>query len=136
MAEKVVLREEDLARWLSAYGAAWEAGDPAAVVKLFTEDATYREKPFDTPMRGHDEIRAYWQQGPADGHREVAFQFQVWTVSGDQGYAGWQSRFRRSGSGALVELDGAFKLTFKEADGALLCSVLEEWWVKRETAQS
>ena len=35
--------------WLTEYARAWEERDPAAVVPLFTEDATYRSQPFREP---------------------------------------------------------------------------------------
>jgi hypothetical protein len=38
--------------WLDALGRAWEGREADAAARLFTENATYQETPFDEPMRG------------------------------------------------------------------------------------
>ena len=125
--------EQDVQDWLDAYGRAWVDGDPDAVVALFFATATYRETPFDDPMRGQHAIREYWQQGAADAQEDVEFASQVWAVAGDTAIAGWQARFTRKASGARVELDGTFRLVFSDEQGALLCTELQEWWHRRES---
>ena len=70
--------EQDVQNWLNEYGRAWVDGDPDRVVTLFSNTATYRETPFDEPMRGRREIREYWQNGAADAQENVEFASQVW----------------------------------------------------------
>jgi hypothetical protein len=41
--------EAELGSWLEAYGRAWKERDPDAAPRLFAEDASYRETPFDAP---------------------------------------------------------------------------------------
>jgi uncharacterized protein (TIGR02246 family) len=130
--EQAVTRE-DVQRWLNRYGAAWETGDPDAAAALFSDDASYRETPFDEPMVGKAEIRRYWQEGAADAQTDVTFSAQVWAVDGDLAIAGWQARFTRKPSGARVELDGVFRLVFARAPDGARCSGLEEWWHRRES---
>ena len=50
------MTEQDVQDWLDEYGRAWVDGDPDRVVVLFSGTATYRETPFDKPMRGRREI--------------------------------------------------------------------------------
>ena len=127
------MTEQDVQKWLDEYGRAWVNGDPDHVVTLFSDTATYREAPFDAPMRGRHEIRDYWQKGAADAQEDVEFASQVWAVKNDTAIAGWQSRLTEKASGVRVELDGTFRLVFSDEQGALECTILEEWWHSRES---
>jgi ketosteroid isomerase-like protein len=119
-----------LQAWLDAYGRAWEEMDPDAGAGLFAEDATYRETPFDEPMRGREAIREYWR-GVPQAQRDIRFEHEVLAADGDRAIAWWRARFRRVRTGDVVTLDGIFVLAFDE-DGR--CSSLREWWVRREEA--
>jgi len=110
--------------WLARYGEAWEQRDPQLAAALFTESAPYHEMPFDAPKAGRAGIREYWAQVTAD-HRNVRFDSQVLAVDGRTGVAHWSASFNVASSGARVELDGAFVLSF---DDSGLCSALREWW--------
>ena len=127
------MTEQDVQNWLDEYGRAWVNGDPAQVVRLFSDTATYRETPFDDPMRGRQEIREYWQNGAADAQENVEFASQVWTVKDDTAIAGWQASFTRKPSGVRVKLDGTFRLVFSYELGTFRCTALEEWWHIRES---
>jgi uncharacterized protein (TIGR02246 family) len=113
-----------LERWLAAYGQAWETKDPEAAVRLFSEDATYQETPFDEPMRGREAIRAYWAQVP-EHHREISFGSEVLYVDGSPGIAHWWASYTNVKTGEPTKLDGIFLLEF---DDSGLCRSLREWW--------
>ena len=119
-----------LQAWLDSYGRAWEQMEPDAAASLFAEDATYRETPFDEPIRGREAIREYWR-GATAAQRDIRFEHEVLAADGDQGIAWWRARFHRVPTGADVTLDGIFVLAF---DGEGRCSSLREWWVRREVA--
>ena len=127
------MTEQDVQNWLDAYGRAWVDGDPDQLVTLFSDNATYRETPFDDPMRGRLEIREYWRKGAAEAQENVEFTSQVWAVKNDTAIAGWQARFNRKASGARVELDGTFRLVFASEQGIFQCTALEEWWHRKES---
>ena len=127
------MMEQDVQDWLDEYGRAWVDGDPDRAVALFSDTATYRETPFDDPVKGRHAIREYWRKNAADAQEDVEFASQVWAVTNDTAIAGWQARFTRKASGARVELDGTFRLVFSGEPGALQCTVLEEWWHRRES---
>ena len=127
------MMEQDVQHWLDAYGRAWVDGDPDGVVALFSATATYRATPFDNAMRGQHAIREYWQKGATDAQEDVEFASQVWAVTNDTAIAGWQARFTEKASGARIELDGVFRLVFSGEQGALQCTMLEEWWHSRES---
>ena len=122
--------EEEAVRWLRDYGRAWETADADLIVTLFTEDASYRETPFDAAMIGHDAIKRYWIDQPTN-HEDVRFSFEILAVSDDQCFSQWNSKFTKNGR--KLELDGMFRLIFKrEPGGTLVCRTLEEWWHQRE----
>ncbi len=125
------MTEQDVQHWLDEYGRAWVNGDPDLVVTLFTDTATYRETPFEDPMKGRRAIREYWQHGAADAQENVEFASQVWAVKGDTAIAGWQARLTEKATGVRIELDGVFRLVFSSEQGSSLCTILEEWWHSR-----
>ncbi len=116
--------------WLSRYKEAWEQRDPARAAALFTEDAAYHEMPFDAPKAGRSGIRDYWTTVTAD-QRNVDFNSRVVAVTGRTAVARWSASLSSASSGARVELDGVFILTFVDSG---LCSELREWWHVRTSS--
>jgi ketosteroid isomerase-like protein len=54
-------------RWLAAYEAAWRAPGTAGLAEIFTDDASYRQSPYQEPVAGLDAIRRMWddeREGP------------------------------------------------------------------------
>jgi ketosteroid isomerase-like protein len=119
-----VQTSESLEAWLARYERAWESRDAEAAVALFTSDARYHEMPFDAPKSGSAGIREYWTTVTAD-QRDIDFRASVVAVNGVTGVARWSASLRSASSGARVELDGVFVLTF---DASGRCSELREWW--------
>lgn len=117
-----------LKTWLADYKRAWEERDANRAAVLFTENARYYETPFDAPKAGRSGIREYWTTVTAD-QRNVVFKSEIVAVNAHNGLARWSASLTSAASGARVELDGMFFLTF--ADG--LCSELREWWHVRST---
>jgi limonene-1,2-epoxide hydrolase len=116
-------------QWLDALGHAWEGRDPDAAARLFTENATYQETPFEEPMRGQAAIRAYWEEVPR-GQDQVKFACEVLAFDGQgEGIAHWRASFARVPSGVRVELDGILVVQLDESG---LCTEFREWWHRRE----
>ena len=46
------MTEEGVEGWIDEYSRAWVDGIPDGALTLFSDTATYREVPFDDPMRG------------------------------------------------------------------------------------
>ena len=111
-----MVNQEALKSWLDAYGRAWETRDPDAVIKLFTEDATYQETPFSEPMRGRAAIREYWAEKVARSQEQVSFGYEVLALAGDLSLAHWWASFVRTRSKSRVKLDGIFLLSFDSQD--------------------
>jgi hypothetical protein len=56
-----------VARWIAAYEAAWRAPGTGGLARIFTPDATYRQRPYDEPVVGLPAIARMWEaerEGP------------------------------------------------------------------------
>ena len=49
-------------RILETYGKAWMGQDIPLILSIFTEDASYQERVFSAPFKGHNEIAQYWKE--------------------------------------------------------------------------
>jgi uncharacterized protein (TIGR02246 family) len=65
-----VTDREKVSRWVAAYEAAWRAPGTAALARLFTDDASYLQSPYEEPVVGLDAIRQMWDQ-QGEGPDEV-----------------------------------------------------------------
>ena len=113
---------------LDAYKRAWERRDPELAVSLFSEDAEYREDPFEEPLRGANAIRAYWNEAAAS---QVNVEFdaeRVWVV-GRTVLASWHAAYTRRTTAERVRLRGFMTL---ELDAAGKVFRFREWWHRRE----
>ena len=118
------MKEEAFRSWLDAYKHAWEAGDPIAAGDIFTEDATYQEKPFDEPMHGRKAITEYWS-GNVKEQDNVQFGYEVLATTSEIGISRWWASFSDHSSKAHVKLDGIFVI---HLDSENRCTQLQEWW--------
>lgn len=90
---------------LAAYGEAWRTFDGDAWVALFTEDAEYHNEPFEPPLVGHNQVRAYLLEA-AGSQRDVEFTVERHWVSGTTVLAAWHVAFVKRATGQLVRLAG------------------------------
>ena len=59
-----------VSQWLALYEAAWRAPGTQGLAGIFTEDATYRQSPYQEPVLGLAAIRQMWDE-ERDGPGEV-----------------------------------------------------------------
>jgi ketosteroid isomerase-like protein len=59
-----------VSRWLAAYEAAWRTPGTAPLARIFTDEASYRQSPYEQPVTGLDAIRRMWKE-ERDGPEEV-----------------------------------------------------------------
>lgn len=96
-----MLAPEQIRATIHAYVAAFEAGDPEAVVSLFAEDATV-EDPVGTPAKcGHDEIRTFFTGSMQTG----AKLFLQEPIRVGENYAAFAFQVRLSWDGATTSID-------------------------------
>ena len=123
--------EPELARWLDAYGAAWEGRDSDAAVGLFTDDADYHWGPFDV-LHGRAEIAQRWSAATSN-QRDIHFEHAPLAIADELAFAHWRCTLKRLSTGMHCELDGILVLRFDEHG---LCTQLREWWLAREERAS
>jgi hypothetical protein len=70
-------------RWLSAYTTAWDTNDAEEIGALFTASAEYRSYPWADPLRGTDQIVAWWLSS-ADQPGDHRFSFALLGSDGDR----------------------------------------------------
>jgi hypothetical protein len=116
------------ARWLDAYGRAWEIRDPQAAADLFTEDSSYQVRPFLEPMRGRQAIFEYWTN-VAQTEQNIHFGYEILAVTPEHGIARWWASFVIVPPGLQTKLDGIFLISLDE-NGR--CHSLREWWHKQQ----
>lgn len=86
---------ERVEAWVAAYERAWRTAGTEQLRGLFSEDATYRMSPFESPATGLAEIAALWErerEGPDEpfeiGHEVVAVDGDTAVVRVEVQYGG------------------------------------------------
>jgi ketosteroid isomerase-like protein len=115
--------EHDYTDWLARYRRAWIERDADAASRLFTEDATYREQPFQPPFAGRAAIRDYWARVTAS-QASVELRYGQSIVDGRRLAVEWWANLQADG--APITLAGEFLLLFAETGE---CRELREYWV-------
>jgi nuclear transport factor 2 (NTF2) superfamily protein len=111
------------ADWLERYRRAWIERDAEAASRLFTEDASYREQPFQEAFVGRAAIRDYWQRVTAS-QSSVELRYGRAIVDGHRLAVEWWANLQTD-SGPIT-LAGEFLLRFAESGE---CRELREYWV-------
>jgi len=109
--------------WLERYRRAWMQRDPNAAGQLFTDDAIYREQPFQPPFVGRAAIQDYWARVTA-WQTSVELRYGRTVVDGARVAVEWWANLGTD-SGPLT-LAGEFMLRFA---GSGECEELREYWV-------
>jgi ketosteroid isomerase-like protein len=114
---------DDRAAWLERYRQAWIDRDADAASRLFTEDAIYREQPFQAPFVGRAAIRDYWSRVTASQTR-VELRYGRSVADGAYVAVEWWANLQTN-DGPLT-LAGEFLLVFADTGE---CRELREYWV-------
>ena len=115
--------ENEYGDWLARYRRAWIERDADAAGRLFTEDATYREQPFQAAFVGRAAIRDYWSKVTAS-QTSVELRYGRSIVDGRRLAVEWWANLETN-DGPLT-LAGEFLLRFAETGE---CRELREYWV-------
>jgi hypothetical protein len=111
-----------VADWLAEYRRAWIERDPERAAALFTEDALYREQPYDEPFAGRAGVRDYWA-GATETQDAVELEYGIPVIDGDRVAVEWWATLVNRG--VEITLAGEFMLRFDESG---LCRELREYW--------
>ncbi|MEO3781359.1 nuclear transport factor 2 family protein [Micromonospora sp. B11E3] len=110
-----------VADWIAAYERAWRTPGTDALAGIFTEDASYRQGPYRTPVVGLPAIARMWEaerDGPDEVFRMTA---EVVAVEGDTAVARLEVRY---GDPVAQEYRDVWIMRFA-GDGR--CRSFEEW---------
>jgi ketosteroid isomerase-like protein len=113
---------------LGRYGRAWETFDGDAWVDLFTDDAEYREDPFEPPLVGHNAVRAYLLKA-AELQEDVSFTVERHWVVDPTVLVVWHAGYIQRSDRAQVRLAGF--MTLEMRDGKI--ARLREWYHRRSS---
>jgi hypothetical protein len=113
----------DHADWLARYRRAWIERDAEAAGRLFTEDAVYREQPFQPAFAGRAAIRDYWSKVTAS-QTSVELRYGKSIADGRRLAVEWWANLQTT-DGPLT-LAGEFLLLFADSGE---CRELRESWV-------
>jgi hypothetical protein len=124
-------RDHDrLDSWLQRFARAWEERDPDGAAALFSEHGSYRETPFDEPLRGAEAIRAYWTNLPP-ARSDIRFAYELLAVTEQWGIAHWHGSYTPVDRATRRELDGILLLSL---DDEGRCEDFREWSNRRLVA--
>jgi ketosteroid isomerase-like protein len=115
------MTEADLQRWLDAYVDAWRTYDGAAVGALFSEDASYRYRPYEEPLVGREAIVASWLED-RDEPGSWEGDYRPLLVHGERAIAEGETRYRRG--------DVYANLWLMRFDERQQCADFVEWFMK------
>ena len=113
--------------WLERYRRAWIDRDADAAADLFTDDAIYREHPFETPFVGREAIRQYWFTVTRP-QSSIELRYGTPIAAGHRVAVEWWANVLKDG--APLTLAGEFLLVFAD-DGR--CRELREYWAFAES---
>jgi hypothetical protein len=121
--------------WLDRYLDGWRTYDPAIIGDLFSEDAEYRYRPAEEPVRGREAIVASWlaPQGPAserDAPGTFEGRYEPFAVDGDRAVAVGRTDYWTDATHARLDktYDNAWLLEF---DATGRCRRFTEFFIRR-----
>lgn len=118
------LARQDVLRVLDVYIRAWEQQDPALIVTIFTEDATYHERVMGEPMRGAGAIRDYWKAKVVRGQADIRCTLLSLYLDGSTAIAEWEAEFSDLAKGERKRMR---EIAVLEFEGQLISSLREYW---------
>lgn len=115
------MNKAQVADWVAAYERAWRAPGTGALAGIFSEDASYRQGPYDEPVTGLPAIADMWEaerDGPAEVFRMTS---DVIAADGDTAVVRVEVSY---GDPVRQEYRDLWVLRFAD-DGR--CASFEEW---------
>ncbi|MGN6325454.1 nuclear transport factor 2 family protein [Pseudolysinimonas sp.] len=114
---------QTVSTWVEGYRRAWESNAEADIRALFTDDAVYRDAPWEEPRTGVDAIAANWTEH-ADQPGEWTFEVGPIHVDGDTAFVQAVTDYLQRG----VVYDNLWIIGFAP-DGR--AASFTEWYMKR-----
>jgi ketosteroid isomerase-like protein len=71
-----------VSRWLAGYEAAWRGPGTDGLAEIFTEDASYRQSPYEEPVVGLAAIGRMWEEEREEPDEVFALATEIVAVEG------------------------------------------------------
>jgi catechol 2,3-dioxygenase-like lactoylglutathione lyase family enzyme len=107
--------------WLAAYERAWRTAGSGTLRELFTDDATYRQSPYEKPLAGLEAIAEMWEAEREGPDEAFTMKSAVVAVEDDIAVVRVEVEYRHSSPSEYRDL---WVIRFAE-DGR--CTSFEEW---------
>lgn len=120
----MALRRDDVQAVLDTYVRAWETQDPALIVTIFTEDATYHERVLQAPIPNREAIRKYWETKVVGSEANITCKVLTFYISGSTVIAEWEAFFDDLEKRERKHMKEIAVLTFR---GGMISSLREYW---------
>jgi ketosteroid isomerase-like protein len=120
------MNTEPVAAWIASYEQAWRSPGTDALGKIFTDDATYLQGPFDEPLIGLPAIAEMWDDERTSPDEEFEMTSEVIAVDGQTAVVRVEVAYGEPDSEEFRDL---WIIRFAE-DGR--CRSFEEWWYSPE----
>lgn len=114
-------------QWLDALASAWKNKDSDGMAALFTPDATEQVDPFQTPIRGRENLRKGFEWWMKD-HSDVHIAFGNVDVIGQRFYAEVDARWTNTSSGENIRERGLLVCDMQDD----LVRAMREFWKTRK----
>jgi ketosteroid isomerase-like protein len=88
-----MLTKLEVKKIISVYQASWEKKDTSQIPKIFTENATYKEKALGIALQGLDEIMRYWDQKVVQGQDNINFELNTIYIDRNTAIVEWEVKF-------------------------------------------
>ena len=108
------MTHDEVQNWLDRYVDAWRANQADPILSLFTDDATYRYRPYHGPeltVVGSKAIADSWLEEPDDPDSWEAH-YEPYAVDGDRAVAVGESRYPARGDRSERVYSNAYLLRF------------------------
>ena len=120
------MNTEPVAAWIASYEQAWRSPGTDALGKIFTDDATYLQGPYDEPLIGLPAIAEMWDDERTGPDEAFEMTSEVIAVDGDTAVVRVEVAYGEPDSEEFRDL---WIIRFAE-DGR--CRSFEEWWYSPE----
>jgi ketosteroid isomerase-like protein len=120
------MNTEPVAAWIASYEQAWRSPGTDALGKIFTDDATYLQGPYDEPLIGLPAIAEMWDDERTGPDEAFEMTSEVVAVDGDTAVVRVEVTY---GEPDHEEFRDLWIIRFAE-DGR--CRSFEEWWYSPE----
>lgn len=121
---------ERVAGWIDAYERAWRSHGTAPLADLFSADAIYVQRPYESPVVGLPAIERMWEAERDGPDESFTMSYEIVAVDGDVAVARIEVEYGDPVSQEYLDL----WLMWFDADGR--CLRFEEWpfWPSGSTA--